>query len=256
MFDLASVVHLPNAPLLDLCRQMYDIDDRKVYLAPLPLYDGVHPTGTPSRLGARRRFGFGDDDRVVLQFGALREQKGVDRVLDAVARAQQVDPSMRLLLAGPVVDAEHEYGRAMIDAANELPGSVVVEGFVPDRFVGTVLRAADLNVCGYRWSRSSGVLVLSLGFDVPVLGPDEPDFMALAERTDMVTTFDNRDANALTEHLVAWASTPRRSTVLDQQLREELDPIRFSRRFAEAITTRVNADTKMSGSSGVRSAST
>lgn len=96
---------------------------------------------------------------VVLLFGVLRPDKGLDDVLEAVA----AQPDWYLLVAG------EEHGALRAAAAKlrseELAGRVtVVEGFAEQDRVATFFAAADLVALPYKRASQSGVLHLAYGF--------------------------------------------------------------------------------------------
>lgn len=125
------------------------------------LADGA-PAVDPGQ--ARASLGLPPDTPVVLLFGVLRPDKGLNDLLDAVADS----PPWAALIAG-------EDNGALLAAATRLrsprlTGRVaVVEGFQQMTEVGRFFAAADLIAIPYRRASQSGVLHLAYGFGRPVV---------------------------------------------------------------------------------------
>jgi glycosyltransferase involved in cell wall biosynthesis len=112
---------------------------------------------------ARRALGLPTDRLVVLLFGVLRPDKGLNDLLDAAAGV----PAWHVLISG------EDHGG--LDPAAErlsaapLAGRVtVLEGFQPIDRVGRLFAAADLVALPYLRASQSGVLHLAYGFGRPV----------------------------------------------------------------------------------------
>jgi len=112
---------------------------------------------------ARRALGLPTGRPIVLLFGVLRPDKGLNDLLDAAAGI----PAWDVLIAG-----EDHGGLAPAAgrlSAAELAGRVtVLEGFHTIDRVGLLFAAADLVALPYRRASQSGVLHLAYGFARPV----------------------------------------------------------------------------------------
>jgi glycosyltransferase involved in cell wall biosynthesis len=112
---------------------------------------------------ARAALGVPADALVVLLFGVLRPDKGLNDLLDAALDA----PAWHVLIAG-----EDHGGLAAATErlrSPQLAGRVTVqEGFQPIDQVGRLFAAADLVALPYRRASQSGVLHLAYGFARPV----------------------------------------------------------------------------------------
>jgi D-inositol-3-phosphate glycosyltransferase len=113
---------------------------------------------------ARASLSLPADALVVLLFGVLRPDKGLNDLLDAAGEA----PGWIVLVAG-------EEDGALAAASQRLSSPsladrvTVVEGFHPMNDVGRLFAAADLVALPYRRASQSGVLLLAYGFARPVV---------------------------------------------------------------------------------------
>jgi beta-1,4-mannosyltransferase len=124
-------------------------------------------TSDVSRADARRSFGVGDEERVLLLFGALRSYKGATDLLAAFRRVD--DGRARLLLAGAPFTSQL---RTEIEAAAAHDERVITRlEFVPDAEVGRYMRAADAAVVPFRDVLTSGSVILAMSFGLAVIAP-------------------------------------------------------------------------------------
>jgi glycosyltransferase involved in cell wall biosynthesis len=113
---------------------------------------------------ARRTLGLPADALVVLLFGVLRPDKGLNDLLDAAAHAAE----WRVLVAGEDHGALAAAQSRL--ASPELARRVTIrEGFQQLDHVGRLFAAADLVALPYRRASQSGVLHLAYGFGRPVI---------------------------------------------------------------------------------------
>lgn len=157
-----------------------------------PVYE--RQTEMPSRAEARRIFGLPESSKVLLFFGYVREYKGVDTLLDAMAVVLRQEPSMRLVIAGEFfIDVSvfrEQAGRLGIGGMVEFR-----EGYVPAGEVATLMAAADAVVLPYRAATQSGVVSLAFGHGVPVIACNAGDLGAQVEhgRTGWVVRDEGAD---------------------------------------------------------------
>lgn len=105
----------------------------------------VEPAAVDDRASAalRARHGIGPRDFVVGSFGLVTREKRVETIARAVARAAAHVPGLRLLLVGPVADAE---ALRPLLRARGIEERTVVTGRVPLEELPAYIEAADLAV--------------------------------------------------------------------------------------------------------------
>ena len=131
-----------------------------------PVYE--RQSVSPSKADARRALDLPDTAKVLLFFGYIREYKGVDTLLEAMASVARRDDSVRLVIAGEYIldpGRFREYAE-QLGIAGKVDFRV---GYVPAGQVATLMAAADAIVLPYRSATQSGIVSLALGHGVPVI---------------------------------------------------------------------------------------
>jgi glycosyltransferase involved in cell wall biosynthesis/2-polyprenyl-3-methyl-5-hydroxy-6-metoxy-1,4-benzoquinol methylase len=195
----ADVVHILSPETVPAVEAHYPLPPEKVRVIRHSSYLGVYPDAV-SRLAARRRFGFDPDDHVLLFFGGIRPYKGVGDLLDAFAVAAEVEPRLRLIVAGPA---------KRLDPRDDLPErcarepriTLVLES-VPEDEVQFYFKAADTVVLPYRSVLNSGSFHLAISYGRPVVAPRTGSLVSLLDPRYTVG-FDPDDVKGLPEALLA-----------------------------------------------------
>ena len=133
----------------------------------------VHPLppespGAVDREGARTRLGLESNALAVLCFGLIRPYKGVEVLLEAVARLPR-EPRIVLLLAGEPWGGIAGTLRQRL-RRSDLEGRVVARlGWVPEPEVADWFAAADVAVLPYLSATGSAVAAQALGWGLPIV---------------------------------------------------------------------------------------
>jgi len=135
---------------------------------PHPLYDNFGER--ISREAARKKLKIGEDEKVLLFFGFIRNYKGLDILLDAM-KLLSVKPqtsNIKLLIAGEFYEGSKAYDEQIkqLGIADSL---ILRTDFIPDSEVKYYLCAADVVVQPYRNATQSGVTPLAYHFEVPMI---------------------------------------------------------------------------------------
>jgi glycosyltransferase involved in cell wall biosynthesis len=157
----------------------------------------------PSRSEARRSLALPETSRVLLFFGYVREYKGLDTLIDAMAVLLQREPAIRLVVAGEFfLDASvfrEQIARLGIDGA-----VLFHEGYVPSGDVATFFSAADAVVLPYRAATQSGVVSLAFGHGVPVITCNAGDLGNQVEHGRTGWVVRETGANALADGILDY----------------------------------------------------
>jgi len=109
--------------------------------------------------------------RTVLFLGIVRRYKGLDVMLEAMARLGETTP-WRLVVAGEPWEGLDRELPALADRVGVAPRVEFRFGWVPEEEVRALLDEADLVVLPYREGSQSAVAPLAMAHGVPVLATD------------------------------------------------------------------------------------
>lgn len=161
-----AFVTMSKKVLADL--RLFTADKPASYI-PHPLYDNFGDIITIDT--ARKQLGISSAEKIVLFFGFIRQYKGLDLLMEAIALVRKSSPEtagIKFLIAGEFYENRQPY--------DELIGKLGIEDslilktdFIPDSEVKYFLCAADLVVQPYRNATQSGVTPLAYHFEIPML---------------------------------------------------------------------------------------
>jgi len=146
----------PNRPARQVVHPLYDN-----FGAPIPRDE--------ARAHLREKgVSIGDNDKVVLFFGFIRNYKGLDIALEAMADKRVRDLGIKLLVAGEFYEDAAPYHEliARLDIGSSL---LLRTDFIPDSEVRDYLCAADAVIQPYRNATQSGVTPLAYHFERPMI---------------------------------------------------------------------------------------
>ncbi len=136
---------------------------------PHPLYDNFGEV--ISKAQAKKLLGLPEDKSYMLFFGFIRDYKGLDILLEALAGDTLRNLKAKLLVAGEFYDNEEKY-RAII-ASNNLEDKLELRtSFIPNTDVYLYFCSCDVVVQPYRHATQSGVTQVAYHFGKPIITTD------------------------------------------------------------------------------------
>jgi D-inositol-3-phosphate glycosyltransferase len=168
---------------------------------------------------AREKIGISLDKKVILFFGMIKEVKGLEVLLKALPKMIAEDASIRLLIAGKVWKTDFSRYQKLIDEANMQKYCIVHQHFIPDEEVEMYYMASDLVALPYKKIYQSGVLLMSMSYETPVLVSDLPPMKEVVEDMETGFIFESENANDLAEKsLLALSSETKLEEVKNAAL--------------------------------------
>lgn len=133
---------------------------------PHPLYD--HYGATISRKEALDLIGLRENKHYVLFFGFIRDYKGLDLLLEAMADERMEQMGVKLIVAGEFYGDPKPYMEQIkrLDLSSRV---VMHTDFIPDHEVNRYFCAADLVAQPYKTATQSGVTQIAFHFEKPML---------------------------------------------------------------------------------------
>jgi glycosyltransferase involved in cell wall biosynthesis len=156
---------------------------------------------------AREQLGLSAEETILLFFGGMREEKGIQTLLEALRRYD--GPRFTMLLVGSPVDVSEAYLEATA-AASVADVRPVLE-YVPEEQVVSYFRAADGVVTPYQRSfgrrRPSNVFQKATGAGRPVIAPNFGVFADCIEKWNLGLTFEPESPTSLAEAMSIFAQS-------------------------------------------------
>lgn len=143
--------------------------NKPALVSPHPIYDSFGDIEDQEE--ARARLRLEREVPYLLFFGLIREYKGLDLLLEALADNRLEELGVRLIIAGEYYSKKDKY--AQLIEAHSLSSRIVdVDQFIPDDQVAHYFNAADLVVQPYKSATQSGVTQIAYHFDKPMVVTD------------------------------------------------------------------------------------
>jgi glycosyltransferase involved in cell wall biosynthesis len=148
--------------------EIFDSTKPKIY-CPHPLYDNFGEILEKQK--AREILGLKPNGKYILFFGFIRDYKGLDLILEAMADERIKKSDIKLLVAGEFYTDSKPYFD--IIEKHKLHDSVIMSNdFIPDREVANYFSACDLVVQPYKNATQSGVTQIAYHFNKPIITTD------------------------------------------------------------------------------------
>jgi len=163
--SIDGMVAMSRSVLADA--DLFDPKRRKARtFCPHPLYD--HYGETLTREEALDLLGLRTSQRYVLFFGFIRDYKGLDLLLQAMADERMEPLGVKLIVAGEFYGDPKPYHDLI--ARLDLSSRVAMHtDFIPDHEVNRYFCAADLVAQPYKTATQSGVTQIAFHFERPML---------------------------------------------------------------------------------------
>ncbi len=134
--------------------------------SPHPVYDSFG--SVEEKVAARKRLGLKEDGKYLLFFGFIRDYKGLDLLLEAMAEERIKGTDIRLMVAGEFYSNEEKY-MSMIDRLGIREKLELFTQFIPDDEIAHYFNAADCIVQPYKTATQSGVTQIAYHFEKPMI---------------------------------------------------------------------------------------
>lgn len=147
---------------------LFDKEKPRVY-NPHPVYDNfgdkINKTEAIEDLGLDKKY------KYLLFFGFIRDYKGLDILLEAMADERIKKSNIKLIVAGEYYSNKEKYTEIInnLDISDKL---VLKTDFIPDEEVGKYFCAADIVVQPYKTATQSGVTQIAYNFEKPMIVTD------------------------------------------------------------------------------------
>jgi len=152
----------------DVLKDVKTFTDKPAYFTPHPVYDSYNEP--VSKLAACEKLKLDPNKKYILFFGFIREYKGLDWLLDAMADDRIRAAGIELIAAGEYYNKDVEANNNKIIEQHQLQSRVHLStDFIPNSEVRYYFSAADLVVQPYKHATQSGITQIAFHFEKPMV---------------------------------------------------------------------------------------
>jgi len=188
----------------------------KIQLTSIGLNEEI-PVTNISRMEARRRLGFGEDEQIILFFGKIDVYKGLDILLEAFDLL--AFPNVRLVIAGEYRNAVYRTQiHRQLERMSRRMDIHLYEQFIPNDEAEVFFKASDVLCLPYRQIYQSGVAFLGSRFGIPLVTTDVGSLREFVGDNFGIVTRSN-DAIGIADALGRFFASPgrfSRSGIIDR----------------------------------------
>jgi len=167
-------------------------------------------TNPPSKQQARQALGLSESEKIILFFGQIKKVKGLGVLLDAMPEVIKNHSDVRLVIAGKVWKDDFSIYQKQIDE-HHLADHIRAEiRYIGDDEVDAFYRSADVIVLPYLKIYQSGVLLMAMSYNIPVLVSDIPGMTEIIIDGDNGFCFKTEDHLSLGSKLTEILQSPAR----------------------------------------------
>jgi len=185
---------------------------------PHPLYDHFGEL-TPKAI-AKERLGLDNQTNYLLFFGFIRDYKGLDLLLKAMADESIRALKLKLLVAGEFYTDSRPYSEIIKE--NRLEDSVIMANdFIPDSQVANYFNCCDIVVQPYKDATQSGVTQIAYHFEKPMITTNVGGLAEIVP-DDKVGFVVNPDVNEIADAIVRFYTEKREIEFIGEIKTEKL----------------------------------
>ena len=141
------------------------------------------------------------DKKVVLFFGMIKQVKGLEIVLRSLKNVISMHPDILLVIAGKVWKNDFSVYQQIIDKEGLQKYCLIHNKFIKQDDVPHYYAASDLVVLPYKRIYQSGVLMMALSYERPVLVSDLPPLKEVITDGKSGFIFKSEDVESLSNKL-------------------------------------------------------
>ena len=138
--------------------------NKLINLTPHPIYDDYGTLFEKNM--AQSRLNLSPDNNYLLFFGLVRDYKGLDLLIKAMAMVKV--KKLKLIIAGEFY-SNKAYYQQLIDELNIKHKIIIFDSYIPNDQVATFFSACDLVVQPYKTATQSGVTQIAYHFEKPMI---------------------------------------------------------------------------------------
>lgn len=209
------------------------VPSARILLSPHPIYDQYNTDIDSNE--AKAKLGLIPDKKTLLFFGLIREYKGLDILIEAMAH---LDDSYQLIIAGESYEDFDKY-QTLIDNSPFGKNIKVFQQYIPDDMVSVLFSACDVLALPYRSATQSGVVAVAYQLEKPMIATNVGALGETIRSYNTGLVIDEVSPEAFAKGIQDYFRDTKMQTEYIRNIRTEKKRLSWSV-FAEAIEIFVN----------------
>jgi D-inositol-3-phosphate glycosyltransferase len=183
--------------------QQIKLDEDKIKVVPHGDFDTYIADRILTKPEARKFFDLTQEQNVILFFGAIKEYKGLDILLNSLSSASKKINNLALIIAGSPdpVELKFEYRNIISRLPKEI-NIIFHDEYIPNADIEKYFITSDVVVLPYRRISHSGVLHLAYSFGRPVIATNVGDFEETIEEGKSGLVLSSNSPESLSEKII------------------------------------------------------
>jgi len=203
VYKVADILFVHSNSNKTALAQQMKLSGKKIKVAPHGDFDFMVPDRIITKSEARQYFSIQQGQNVILFFGAIREYKGLDILLNSLSHLSEKIKNLTVIIAGmpDPIELKSQYA----DIISRLPKEINViyhTEFIPDVEVAKYFFASDIVVLPYRRISHSGILHLAYTFGRAVIATNVGDFKEIIEEGKSGFVLSSNSPENLSEKII------------------------------------------------------
>ena len=142
-----------------------------------------------------------ENKKIILFFGLIKEVKGLEVLLKSLKKVVEQHKDIRLLIAGKIWKNDFSKYQKIIDEQKLNDYCILHTKFIPQSLVKYYYAASELVILPYKRIYQSGVLMMTLSYEKPVLVSDLPPLTEVINDKVNGYVFKSEDSESLSHKL-------------------------------------------------------
>lgn len=201
MYSLCNEVIIHSEKGKEEIIDLYRVRPNKIHVIPHGDYKFFILGKQLSNAEAKIGLGMNKDCKTILFFGAIRENKGLKYILEALPYIKNRVPHIKLMIVGEPWENYSSYKKIIIEKNIEKEVYEKLD-YVPNEEVYQYFFAADLVALPYNEITQSGILQIAYAFGKPVVATDLGGFREAIEDGQNGYLVPLNDTQALAERCI------------------------------------------------------
>ena len=152
----------------DVLKEVKTFTDKPAFYSPHPIYDSYQEA--VSKEEACKYLNLDSNKKYILFFGFIRDYKGLDLLLQAMADERVKKAEINLIIAGEYYNKNLEISNKELIDTHDLADAIIMKtDFIPNAEVRYYFCASDLIVQPYKHATQSGITQIAFHFEKPMV---------------------------------------------------------------------------------------